>query len=224
MSHQGSLPSRWNRVSLEKLTAQIATRSVEDISIEMAPEERALYDAMQDFIATTYNQASQEKRTAVGFVMTIYRRRLTSFFETLQKHLAKLDAKKTKLTIFEMFWQNTETHNVFSATQVAAENAMLRITGLVFPEKKQNARRAQFPVLRRPHQLRHALEPHAGGTAYRTHRSSGAKICHHPDLQPPLQRHGRNRHLLYLKRSHPYVYNLCGEIAANFSQTATNNG
>ena len=93
MRHQGSLPSRWNRVSLEKLTTQIATRSVEDISIEMAPEERALYDAMQDCIATTYNQASQEKRTAVGFVMTIYRRRLASFFETLQKHLAKLDAK-----------------------------------------------------------------------------------------------------------------------------------
>ncbi|MBQ7457433.1 MAG: DEAD/DEAH box helicase family protein, partial [Desulfovibrio sp.] len=83
-----------------KLTAQIATRSVEDISIELAPEERALYDAMQDFIATTYNQASQEKRTAVGFVMTIYRRRLASSFEalqkTLQKHLAKLDAKNPK--------------------------------------------------------------------------------------------------------------------------------
>jgi hypothetical protein len=39
-------------------------------------------------ISTTYNKAAQEKRSAVGFVMTIYRRRLASSFFALQRTLA----------------------------------------------------------------------------------------------------------------------------------------
>ena len=57
----------------------------------MTPDERALYDAVEDYIASTYNQAGAKERTAVGFVMTIYRRRLASSFSalrnTLQRHL-----------------------------------------------------------------------------------------------------------------------------------------
>ena len=73
------------------LSTPIAERRVEDRFIEMTPDERALYDAVQDYIASTYNQASAKERTAVGFVMTIYRRRLASSFSalrnTLQRHL-----------------------------------------------------------------------------------------------------------------------------------------
>ena len=73
------------------LTTPIADRQVQDRFIEMTPEERALYDAVEDYIASTYNQASAKERTAVGFVMTIYRRRLASSFSalrnTLQNHL-----------------------------------------------------------------------------------------------------------------------------------------
>ena len=57
----------------------------------MTADERALYDAVEDYIASTYNQAAAAERTAVGFVMTIYRRRLASSFQalraTLQRHL-----------------------------------------------------------------------------------------------------------------------------------------
>ena len=78
------------------LTTPIADRQVEDRFIEMTPEERALYDAVEDYIASTYNQASAKERTAVGFVMTIYRRRLASSFSalrnTLQKHLDAIAA------------------------------------------------------------------------------------------------------------------------------------
>ena len=73
------------------LTTPIADRKVEDRFIDMTPEERALYDSVEDYVASTYNQASAKDRTAVGFVMTIYRRRLASSFSalrnTLQNHL-----------------------------------------------------------------------------------------------------------------------------------------
>ena len=75
------------------LTTPIADRRVEDRFLEMTAEERALYDAVEDYIASTYNQASPNERTAVGFVMTIYRRRLASSFSALRKTLQRhLDA------------------------------------------------------------------------------------------------------------------------------------
>ena len=73
------------------LTTPIADRSVDDSFIDMTPEERALYGAVEEYIASTWNQAGAAERTAVGFVMTIYRRRLASSFHalraTLRKHL-----------------------------------------------------------------------------------------------------------------------------------------
>ena len=93
------LVSRHTRELLRKyfkagiLTTPIADRRVEDHFIEMTPEERALYDAVEDYIAGAYNQAGPDERTAVGFVMTIYRRRLASSFRALRKTLQRrLDA------------------------------------------------------------------------------------------------------------------------------------
>ena len=73
------------------LSTPSATRRVEDRFIAMTAQERGLYEAVEDYIATTYNQAAETERAAVGFVMTIYRRRLASSFRalrtTLEKHL-----------------------------------------------------------------------------------------------------------------------------------------
>ena len=78
------------------LTTPIADRQVDDRFIELTSEERVLYDAVEDYIASTYNQASAKERTAVGFVMTTYRRRLASSFsalhKTLQNHLDAIAA------------------------------------------------------------------------------------------------------------------------------------
>ena len=91
------LVSRHTRALLRRyfqagmLTTPIAERSVKDRFVDMTPEERALYGAVEEYIASTYNQAGAAERTAVGFVMTIYRRRLASSFHalraTLRKHL-----------------------------------------------------------------------------------------------------------------------------------------
>ena len=75
------------------LTTPIADRQVEDRFVELTAKERVLYDAVEDYIASTYNQAGASERTAVGFVMTIYRRRLASSFRALRKTLQNhLDA------------------------------------------------------------------------------------------------------------------------------------
>ena len=84
-----------------KLTTPIADREVMDRFIEMSSEERELYEAVEEYIATTYNQASDKERNAVGFVMTIYRRRLASSFlalrNTLQRHLEAITSKSAKI-------------------------------------------------------------------------------------------------------------------------------
>ena len=78
------------------LSTPIARRQVEDRFIDMTATERDLYEAVEDYIASTYNQASAEKRSAVGFVMTIYRRRLASSFRalhaTLENHLDAIES------------------------------------------------------------------------------------------------------------------------------------
>ncbi len=81
------------------LKTRIADRKVEDRFIHLSHDERAIYDAVEDYIASTYSQAvasgvSGQKRSAIGFIMTIYRRRLASSFlallETLEKRLQRL--------------------------------------------------------------------------------------------------------------------------------------
>ena len=73
----------------------IATRHVEDRFLEMTDTERALYDAVNAYITSTYMKASSAERPAIGFVMTIYRRRLASSFQALHATLERrLDAIK----------------------------------------------------------------------------------------------------------------------------------
>ena len=80
--HTRELLREYHRRGL--LATRIADREVDDRFVEMRADERALYEAVEDYIATTYNQASEADRRAVGFVMTIYRRRLASSFRALR--------------------------------------------------------------------------------------------------------------------------------------------
>jgi hypothetical protein len=61
-----------------KLSTAVATRQVEDRFIPLSPEEGGLYQQVENYISETYNAAASDARNAVGFVMTIYRRRLAS--------------------------------------------------------------------------------------------------------------------------------------------------
>lgn len=66
-----------------KLDARIAARNVQDQFVTMTKAEREVYDAVENYISSTYNNAASDKRTAIGFVMTVYRRRLASSFFAL---------------------------------------------------------------------------------------------------------------------------------------------
>ena len=71
--------------STGKLAMRIADRDVKDVFIDLTPDaERPLYTAVEDYISSTYNRADPDRKTAVGFVMTIYRRRLASSFYALR--------------------------------------------------------------------------------------------------------------------------------------------
>lgn len=67
-----------------KIDTPVADRDVRDEFIEMTPAERAVYDAVEDYISSTYNNAADNAKNAVGFVMTVYRRRLASSFRALR--------------------------------------------------------------------------------------------------------------------------------------------
>ena len=69
------------------LSSPIADRVVTDLPITMADQERELYEAVEDYISTTYQAAAPDKKTAVGFIMTVYRRRMASSFFALRKTL-----------------------------------------------------------------------------------------------------------------------------------------
>jgi SNF2 family DNA or RNA helicase len=70
-----------------KLDTPIADRDVRDNFIDLSHDERLLYEAVENYISSTYNNAAEEQRSSVGFVMTIYRRRLASSFRALAKTL-----------------------------------------------------------------------------------------------------------------------------------------
>jgi superfamily II DNA or RNA helicase len=82
-----------------KITTPIADRKVNDQFIELTLDERKVYDAVEDYISSTYNQASAQQRNAIGFVMTIYRRRLASSFfalgRTLENHYLAITSQST---------------------------------------------------------------------------------------------------------------------------------
>jgi len=68
----------------------IPYRLVTDEFIPMTPRERKLYDRIEEYIRRHYNTYKSEKATkALGFIMTIYRRRLTSSFEAIKQSLQR---------------------------------------------------------------------------------------------------------------------------------------
>jgi SNF2 family DNA or RNA helicase len=83
--HTRDLLRRYHKAG--KLTTPIADREVEDRFADLSPDERSIYDSVEDYISTTYNQAAAGEKNAVGFVMTIYRRRLASSFAALRNTL-----------------------------------------------------------------------------------------------------------------------------------------
>ncbi|MBP8258758.1 MAG: DEAD/DEAH box helicase family protein [Verrucomicrobia bacterium] len=83
--HTRDLLRRYHKAG--KLQTPIAEREVEDRFVTLSNDEARIYEAVENYISTTYNQASAKEKNAVGFVMTSYRRRLASSFHALRNTL-----------------------------------------------------------------------------------------------------------------------------------------
>ena len=99
------LVSRHTRDLLRRYQAEgradlrIGRRFVEDRFVDLSPEERAVYVAVERYIAESWKAAagvSAQERNAIGFVMTIYRRRLASSFNALRRTLEKRLAQASR--------------------------------------------------------------------------------------------------------------------------------
>ena len=84
-----------------RLGSPVAERDVGDRFLSMTVPEQALYEAVETYIADAYDQAGKAERNAVGFVMTVYRRRMASSFHalrrTFERRLAAMDERRGAL-------------------------------------------------------------------------------------------------------------------------------
>jgi ERCC4-related helicase len=80
------------------LERDVPTREVADLAIILEPErETPLYEAVSTYVRHFYNLAQKDNRKALGFLMTLYRKRLTSSFYAIQQSLSRrLDALLTQ--------------------------------------------------------------------------------------------------------------------------------
>ena len=68
----------------------IPHRHVDDEFIPLAPNERHLYERIEEYIRRHYNAYKNDQgNKALGFIMTVYRRRLTSSFEAIKRSLQR---------------------------------------------------------------------------------------------------------------------------------------
>ncbi len=70
------------------LQANVAHRDPHLVWIPMREEERQLYERIEEYISRFYRKYESERK-GLGFVMTVYRRRLTSSFYAVQQSLKR---------------------------------------------------------------------------------------------------------------------------------------
>ena len=88
---------QYKRGGIAFVDVNIPTRQIEDRFIRLTPNEENLYAAIDDYIRRRFESYAKERKTrGMGFLMTVYRRRLTSSFAaisaSLSRRLARLDA------------------------------------------------------------------------------------------------------------------------------------
>ena len=80
------------------ISQTIAARDPQEVWLDMSEAERELYETVEQYISEYYNRYEEERR-GLGFVMTIYRKRLTSGMyalgESLRRRLRFLRGEQT---------------------------------------------------------------------------------------------------------------------------------
>lgn len=106
----------------------IPVRHVDDVFIPLSDAEKKMYRRIEDYISTHYNAYMQTQQKALGFIMTVYRRRLTSSFEAIRQSLQRrLHALEGGLTLTEML-DDDDRRAVEDAPTLTDEHEQLEAT------------------------------------------------------------------------------------------------
>ena len=76
------------------LSERIARRDVQSVSVRLTSSEQAVYDSLDAFIARLWG-AERESTRGIGFVLAVYRRRLTSSWTAIERTLQRLRDNRT---------------------------------------------------------------------------------------------------------------------------------
>ena len=105
--HTRGLLKRYQEAGL--ITMTIPERKVQDDSITMSPEERELYEDINELVNECYGNNPALNQTAVGFIMTVYRKRLGSsahsYACSIQNHL---DRREEDAEEWELIQQSAD--------------------------------------------------------------------------------------------------------------------
>jgi SNF2 family DNA or RNA helicase len=162
--HTRDLLRRYHKAG--KMKTPIADREVDDRFVPLSAAEALIYEAVENYISTTYNQASAKEKNAVGFVMTIYRRRLASSFHalrhTLEDRLAAMKTGKVPAVTDAADEADTETTGVEYEMLMPDEVSELEQAALAQEEKDDIAslleKIRQLPPDTKAEKLRGELE------------------------------------------------------------------
>ncbi len=142
-----------------RLRETVPERVVRDEWVAMRPEERELYEAVEEYVANAWRAATPERRNAVGFVMTIYRRRLASSVRalqcTLEDGLARIAGEEAEL-LEEDLGREVDPEEIGDGLERSAIEQLLALCARVGTESKAEhllsvldrlAREGRLPVL-----------------------------------------------------------------------------
>jgi hypothetical protein len=92
--HTRGTMRRYQEQGLLPADLVIPRRTIRDEFIELSPAERALYERIDAYISRYYNaymaaSSGDSAARALGFIMTVYRRRLTSSFQAVRLSLKR---------------------------------------------------------------------------------------------------------------------------------------
>lgn len=81
----------YKEIGLLDASATIPVRDVKDRFVPFTPEEQALYDRIEAYISKYYDayMTGPQAQKPLGFIMTVYRRRLTSSFLAIERSLQR---------------------------------------------------------------------------------------------------------------------------------------
>ena len=105
--HTRDLLRRYRRDGV--LEARIPERKPENVWIDPSPEEAELYRRIEDTLGELYRRY-EARRRGLGFVMTLYRRRLTSSFAAMERSLER-----------RLAWLEGQPAELFESDEVEAE-------------------------------------------------------------------------------------------------------